>query len=418
MKTIWRVFKKEMLNLLRNRRRLIIMGLFNLVLLPIMAFLPMSMLTVKTMKGMAQKLEVPVEGADYAPGLIAYMEKNESMTVVETEDVESLVRGKQAAAGMIIPPDFQKQIQGGDSAKVTIVLDKSKSINLEGSRIAGIVEEYSQSILEERLEESRISEEYLTPIEVEESNTATEAETAGSFLSLMIPGFIITFGLTSGLSVAIASIAGEKESQTLEPVLFTPASRASLVFGKLLAVLANVFFSALGFLVSMFFAGLAFILSAVFLLRDVELSSTSAAHSVVESEPMLSTFTTAALPDLTALGLFALSVFPIVLFGAALQIMISSIARNSEEGFTYSLPFSVLSLVPMLVAFFLDDFTPATGHYAIPIFGTILSMRDLLSNHIYPIPLSIMFLSSFGYALLAIGIAVWMFNREEVVFRT
>jgi len=108
---------------------------------------------------------------------------------------------------------------------------------------------------------------------------------------------------------------------------------------------------------------------------------------------------------------------PIILLGAALQIMISSIARNSEEAYTFSLPLSILSLAPMIVSFFLDEFVPTLGHYAIPIFGTILSMRDLLSNHVYSSSLVVMFISSIGYAALAIGFSIWMFTREEVVFR-
>jgi hypothetical protein len=77
----------------------------------------------------------------------------------------------------------------------------------------------------------------------------------------------------------------------------------------------------------------------------------------------------------------------------------------------------MLSMTPMIVSFFLDEFAPALGHYAIPIFGTILSMRDLLSNHIYADSLSVMFISSIGYAAMMVGGSIWMFNREEVVFR-
>ena len=108
---------------------------------------------------------------------------------------------------------------------------------------------------------------------------------------------------------------------------------------------------------------------------------------------------------------------PIILLGAALQIMISSFARNSEEAYTYSLPLNMVSLTPLIVSFFLEEFVPALGHYAIPIFGTILSMRDLLSNHIHADSLSVMFISSIGYAAMMVGASVWMFNREEVVFR-
>lgn len=75
-------------------------------------------------------------------------------------------------------------------------------------------------------------------------------------------------------------------------------------------------------------------------------------------------------------------------------------------------------MISSCAAFFLDDFKPALGYYAIPIFGMILSMRDLLSGHIHAAPLAMMFITSVLYVALAIAVAVWMFNREEVLLRT
>ncbi len=416
MKTVWVVLKKEILNIVRNRRRLFMTVLFNFILLPCLAILPMSVIMRKTVEDTIQKLEVPMQGMQYAPDLIAYIEENDAITIVPAEDVEKLVREKQSSVGLIVSPDFEQQIQSGESALVTVVMDRSKSLNMEGERLKSIVEKYNQSILKERLANNNISKEYLTPVQVEELNTATEQETAGSQLSLLIPGFIMTFGLTSGLSIAISSIAGEKEEQTLEPILFTPVNRAHLVIGKLLAVLVNVASAAFGFLVTILFSALAFAIVMFLFLRDLDFSTISSAPASTAS-PLTISSAAAFLPSPLALILFVVSMIPIILLGAALQIMISSIARNSEEAYTFSLPLSILSLAPMIVSFFLDEFVPTLGHYAIPIFGTILSMRDLLSNHVYSSSLVVMFISSIGYAALAIGFSIWMFTREEVVFR-
>ena len=416
MKTVWVVLKKEILNIVRNRRRLFMTVLFNFILLPCLAILPMSVIMRKTVEDTIQKLEVPMQGMLYAPDLIAYIEENDAITIVPAEDVEKLVREKQSSVGLIVSPDFEQQIQSGESALVTVVMDRSKSLNMEGERLKSIVEKYNQSILKERLANNNISKEYLTPVQVEELNTATEQETAGSQLSLLIPGFIMTFGLTSGLSIAISSIAGEKEEQTLEPILFTPVNRAHLVIGKLLAVLVNVASAAFGFLATILFSALAFAIVMFLFLRDLDFSTISSAPASTAS-PLTISSAAAFLPSPLALILFVVSMIPIILLGAALQIMISSIARNSEEAYTFSLPLSILSLAPMIVSFFLDEFVPTLGHYAIPIFGTILSMRDLLSNHVYSSSLVVMFISSIGYAALAIGFSIWMFTREEVVFR-
>jgi len=108
----------------------------------------------------------------------------------------------------------------------------------------------------------------------------------------------------------------------------------------------------------------------------------------------------------------------IVLFGAALQLLLSTWARNDEEASAYLTPLSLFSGLIMFVAFFLDEYVPKLWHYALPVFGTILSMRDLLGDKIDPPSLAVMFVSSLLYALLMLGLAVWMFHQEEVVFRT
>lgn len=116
------------------------------------------------MQGAIQKLQVPVQGVEFAPELIAYIEENESMTIVKATDVGKMVREKQAAAGLILPSDFEERLKKGEPVLVLVVLDKSKSFNLEGDRLKNITQKYGETILGERLKENNISKEYLTPI--------------------------------------------------------------------------------------------------------------------------------------------------------------------------------------------------------------------------------------------------------------
>ena len=139
MKTVWMVLKKEILNIVRNRRRLFMMVLFNFILLPCLAILPMSVIMRKTVEDTIQKLEVPMQGMEYAPELVAYIEENDTITIVPAEDVEKLVREKQASAGLIVSPDFEQKVQSGESALVMVVMDRSKSLNMEGVRLKSIV---------------------------------------------------------------------------------------------------------------------------------------------------------------------------------------------------------------------------------------------------------------------------------------
>jgi sodium transport system permease protein len=66
----------------------------------------------------------------------------------------------------------------------------------------------------------------------------------------------------------------------------------------------------------------------------------------------------------------------------------------------------------------MEDFVPKLWQYGIPIFGTILSMRDLLTGKWQSAALAVMLLTSLIYALLAVALAAWMYRREEVLFRS
>jgi sodium transport system permease protein len=421
MRTILLVVKKEILEIFRNRRRLAVVIFLNLILMPFLSLVPMSLFMRRTLSNVVKPLEVPVQGIEYAPGLVKFIEENNSMLLKPAEDVKQLVANKKSSAGLIIPVDYEARIKNGEAATLVIVMDKRQSMNLDWQRLKAAIERYNKLLREERLKQKGISDEFLNPIAVEELNIATPSETLGSLLGLMIPGFVITFSLTSGLPMAVSSIAGEKERLTLEPVLFTAVNRALFIIGKLVAVQVNLFLGIVGSILTMIFYSCVMMIALVFVFKDIDLKP----HAPSPEALTVPAAGAAPAPDLTgyapspsAIVLFPLSILPIMLLGAALQIMISSIARNSEEAFSYAIPFNIASTLPIFAAFFLEEFKPALGHYAIPLFGTVLSMRDLFSGHVYAGPLLMMFGSSLLYAVLAIAVAVWMFNREEVLFRT
>ena len=413
MKVAWIILRKEMLDIVRNRRRLVMMVLFALIVMPIFTVTPMALLMMRVNKQVENDVSLPVQGLEYAPDLMKYLGEN-GFKPEPAENVEKLVETKQASVGLIVSSDFQSKIQNRESAGIIVVQDKSKQLDVVSVRLEHLLEDYNSKLLDERLQENSLTKGFLEPLHVESRNVATESETTGSFLSLLIPGFLISFSLSTGLPVAVSAVAGEKTKLTLEPVLFTPVSRANLMIGKVLAVLASVILNILAQVVSIGFTFFIVLLAMTRLMNVGEVASS--AQQVSTSAPALDP--TQYLLSPLAMGLFLLSPIPILIIGTGLQLVISSWARSEEEAYTLSLPLSFASLIVMLAAFFMDEFIPKLWHYALPIFGTILSMRDLLSNRVDMPSLSVMFGSSAIYALLMLRFVVWLFQREEVVFRS
>jgi len=416
MRSMWVVFSKEFLDIIRDRRRFILTLLTLFVFLPLILIVPYSYILTRTFQQSLDVVVVPVQGMDRAPALIAYLAEEKDMKAVAVDDVEILVKDKQYVAGLIIPEEYEEGLSSGHSVEVVLVSDRSRSMDAVSARLMGALEEYNMELTKTRLQELGMAEDFITPLTVKQQNVATATETTGSKLGFFIPAIILGFGLSTGMPIAIAAIAGEKKKLTLEPVLFTTVGRFQLVIAKLLAVLVSIFMTLLsmGISFSIVGAGTLFIVA-----RNVSLEkiASSAAGGAAEPSASSSLMDVYHIEPLAVL-LLLIAPFLIILLGAALQILISTWARNDEEATTYLMPVSLVSGGIIMLPFFLDDITVRLWHYAIPVFGTILSMRDLFSNKVDPASLTVMFGTSALYAFLMIVLAVWMFQREEVVFRT
>jgi sodium transport system permease protein len=412
---MWVVVSKEFLDIIRDRRRFIMTILSIFIFMPLLIIVPYSYLITRIARQSADVITIPVQGMDRAPALVDYLVTND-IQVISANEVQTLIRHREYPVGLIIPGDYEQKISGGGSAEVVIVRDMRRTMDAVFNRVERVLEKYSTELMQTRLQERGMAQDFFAPITIKKMNAATLAETAGARLGLFIPALIISFGLTAGMSIAVSSIAGEKKKLTLEPVLFTTVSRVQLVLAKLLAVMASVFitFLSMGTSFSIMGLGVGLVLVRYVPLDKIASSAAGNAAQPSVSSPLAEGFHF----DPLAIFLFFLAPCLIILLGAAFQILVSTWARNDEEATTYLMPLSLLSGMTAMLAFFLDDFTPQLGHYAIPILGTVLSMRDLLSNHIDPATLTVMFGTSALYAFLMIALAVWMFHREEVVFRT
>ena len=416
MSIIWTVWRKELSEVLRDRRRLIWNLVTAFIFMPLLFVAPMAFLMLRTTQQMVDTITIPVQGIQYAPELMEYLKAEADIKVIAAEDVEWLIQQKQFVGGLIVPPGFEARIARGEVVTLQLVTDQSKSIDVIGTRLLEALESYRDGLLAERLQARNLPADFLQPFRVEQRNAVTATETTGSFLSLFLPGIVLAFGLSAGMQMAVSTSAGEKERLTLEPVLFTPVSRFYLVLGKLLAVLSSVVAFLIGMGISILLSAIGFVL-VLFArgnISEVNGANLPPSGAFVSMVPQVGTYAISPL----AVVLLLFSILPVILLGASIQIALATWARNSDEAYGYLNPINLLSTLLMFALILMEDFVPKLWQYGIPIFGTILSMRDLLTGKWQPPALTVMFISSLAYALLAIGLAVWMYRREEVLFRT
>ena len=234
--TILTVLRKELRDHLRDRRSLV-----SALVMPLMGpltFLAMFTALASTMRS-DKALEIPVVGRTRAPNLLAFLERSGAQIVDGPADPERAVRDGEMDLVLVIPEDYGKESAQGRSATVELVVDNSRNRTRVSVRRAQLLlQAYTRTMGSLRLLARGVSPQVAAPLQVAERDVATPERQAAQLLS-MIPLFLLVAAFAGSMNVAIDATAGERERQSLEPLLLNPVPRLALAAGKWLAANAT-----------------------------------------------------------------------------------------------------------------------------------------------------------------------------------
>jgi sodium transport system permease protein len=362
------------------------------VLYPLLGpVLMMVLFTVisRTFSDQADKpLTLPVQGAEYAPSLIQFLEQHQIEIVAAPTDPETNVRLGNLDVVLVIPESFGPDFSAGRPATVQVVQDASRqSANVPVRRVERLLEAYSEQIGNLRLLARGLSPSVTTALAVEQVDVSTPQSQTAGFLNIM-PYFIIFSIFTGGMGLAIDTTVGERERGSLEPLLINPVARAELVLGKLGATLVFSLFAVVETL-----AGFALMLNFVSL-EDLGVRVGLSLTSVL------------------SIGILAL---PMLLLAGALQMIIATFTKGYKEAQNY---LAFLPLIPALPGMFLAyvPVKPDLWTMLIPTFGQQLLINQLMRGESVS---ALTVLVSVSVTLLVGGALTWaaikMFEGERVV---
>ena len=115
------------------------------------------------------------------------------------------------------------------------------------------------------------------------------------------------------------------------------------------------------------------------------------------------------------IGVAAL-VLPVAVFFAALLLAISLFAKSYKEAQSYISPLIVVVIMPAVIGL-LPGVELNAKLALVPILNLSLVCKEMLSGVWHWNYIALIFGSSCVYAAIALGFAVKMFNREDVMFR-
>lgn len=236
LRAAWIVFTKEMVDALRDRRTLLL-TLFGSVLSgPLVLMLLFKLISTEIDR--ADQVKLPVIGADRAPALIAYLERERVRIEPPPADFQAKIRSGEVEVVLEIDANFERDVAAGRAAKVRLYYDESRQRTGTTTRtVRGLLRGFAGLWGDQRLALRGVASDVGQPLAVETINLATPQQSGSQTLTIL--AFYAVFAtLLGGVASAADSTAGERERGTLQVLLAAPVRAGSLVIGKWLAVAA------------------------------------------------------------------------------------------------------------------------------------------------------------------------------------
>jgi sodium transport system permease protein len=382
----WVVLAKELLDALRDKRSLLSALVFPLVG-PLMVVVLFRVIIDQ--QDVDEPVQLPVVGAEHAPGLVAFLGEHDIVVQPAPDDPEAAVQSGEAPAVLVVPDDYAERFREGRSVSVELLVDRSrKESRTSVRRVERTVEGFAAQLGTMRLLARGVDPQLVRPVTVAEVDLATPRQRAADFLG-MIPMFVAMAAFIGGMYVATDGTAGERERGSLEPLLVNPVDRRALAAGKWLATAA---LSAGSVVLTLVTSGIA-------------LSQTPLDELGVEVK----------LGVLDGVRL-ALVMLPVALLAAGVQLVVATFARSFREAQTY---LSLIMFLPMLPGMYMTtaSLDPAPWMSFVPILGQQVLMTAIVRGE----GLDPMGVAISTAVALTVGVAgvLWtarLFGRERIIY--
>jgi sodium transport system permease protein len=231
------VFRKELVDALRDRRTLLMVLLSSVAIGPLVLVLISAL--VSGLEKRAEAREVVAVGLEHAPTLRNYLERQTFTVKQAPADFEAQLRdNKLGDPVVVVAPGFEAALARGEMPLVEVVSSSANQRAESGvRRVSMLLQGFNTEQATLRLVMRGVSPALLRPVEVEERDVADRTARAAQ-LATMVPFFVLMAVLYGSLNAALDTTAGERERGSLEPLLMNPMPHAALVLGKWGAVAA------------------------------------------------------------------------------------------------------------------------------------------------------------------------------------
>ena len=355
------IFKKELKDMLRDRRTVMMMIIVPTLIFPVFMNIYSGVFS-SFEKGAAEKnIKIGIvsdNGSRIDSELLNVPKELGKKTFIPMRDTlrfAQLIASDSIQIGIYIPVQSDSGLVRRRAVPVLVFHDAT-DFGME-ERATAYLDYVNEKLKKERYREMNLDEAALTPIDTRYRNIASEKEMIGKLAGGFLPYIFIAFGFLGCMYPAIDLFTGEKERGTIETLLTTPVPRWKMLFGKMgVVVLSGLIASTFSLL------GLVFSIEVLDIIRDPALL--------------------AIIHDILTPGfvvMLYLLLFPLTVFFAGIMIPLAVRAKSFKEAQSVISPMNILVLLPAMVGLFPGiELNVLTA--LIPVVNVVLATKELIAG--------------------------------------
>ncbi len=388
------IYRKEMLETLRDRRTLIVMVLLPLALYPLIGVGLTQYLTIQQ-KAQRQRPSTVLVTGERWPRLEQALARAERVQIAKRlprSTPSEALRGKLVDAVLEIPERVVQRLAAQETVNLAVHYDETRdSSRVALRRVREALETLRRALVKERISAAKLTPTFLKPLELKDSSVASSREVGSYMLARVLPLLVMLMVLLGAFYPAIDLTAGEKERGTLETLLIAPVPRLAVILGKFLVV--TTISVATGLL---------------------NLTSIGVTLGLGFGEALRAAKLTAEIPW-SALAMTLVALLPAAAFFAAIMVAVASLARSFKEAQNLLTPVYLVCMMPAFASQ-LPGFELDVGTALVPAVNVSLLTRDLIAGDAQLLPMVLALLSTSAYALVALSIGAKIYNSERLLF--
>lgn len=421
--------KKEMLDVFRDKKTVIMMLVVPIILYPLIFIGVMQLMAFVSSSMKEQNYRIVVEAEDegrFLHKLEEFQKDRAEAPGTENQAADETVRETTADTD-----EEADEEASGQSYEITIIdagsiTDYEEALNEEeidvyvsgqmkdgkvkyeayylssvenSSYAAGIVMDALDELKEDMTKQIITKQgmdvqAILEPIAYERQDIASSEQSIGNIIGSILPFMLVISLLMGTIYPAIDTTAGERERGTLETILTLPVTNRQLIISKFITV------AVIG-MVSAFLNILSMGVIILYMYQMLDMQTDMGSFDLAKFIP--------------AIFVCILSVFAFSLFISAVTMCVTSFAKSYKEANNYITP---LMLIVMFVGYigFIPNIELTQTIAMLPVANICLLIKNMMAFKIDYGAIAVVLSSNVAYAVIAILFLSKIYDSEAILF--